>query len=240
MKAVIMEIHKDYCIVMTKNGQFLKQNIPAGVFEIGDEILVSREYFYVQKTVKASWIKGLSFASMAVVVAAVLSVFGVWYFKQYLPLRESAVLTGDMTVEAAQEAAEEEATEEAVTGEIEEEVAEESALSMNAEKGETISFENTYSLIEEVKVENENIAGILSFSYEIIDGVSLQVEIRNISSTFSFSGAITLTTLFTDDSVSQTIIIPLDGFEPVQVEKESVFLKTGETGLKLEVNGNTY
>ena len=62
MKAVIMEIHKDYCIVMTKDGQFLKQNIPAGVFEIGDEIAVSKEYAHEPKTVKVGWLKNLSIA----------------------------------------------------------------------------------------------------------------------------------------------------------------------------------
>ena len=93
MKAVIIEIHKDYCIVMTKDGQFLKQNIPAGVFEIGDEIVIAKEYSYEPKTIKAGWLKSLSVASMAVVVVAVLSIFGVWYFKQYLPLRVTSLFS---------------------------------------------------------------------------------------------------------------------------------------------------
>src|SRR4030043_1973409 len=116
MKAVIIEIHKDYCIVMTKDGQFIRQNIPAGVFEIGDEIVISKEYSYEPKTIRAGWLKSLSVASMAVVVVAVLSIFGVWYFKQYLPLRNAALLTGDTTEETAQAAAEEE-----VSGETREE-----------------------------------------------------------------------------------------------------------------------
>ncbi len=236
MKAVIMEIHKDYCIVMTKDGQFLKQNIPVGVFEIGDEILVSREYSYEPKTVKIGWLKGLSVASMAVVVVAVLSIFGVWYFKQYLPLKNADLLTADTTAEAAPVAAEDE---EAV-GETREESAEGSSLSMEMDQGEAISFENTYSFIEEVKLEDENIADILSFSYESIDGVSLQVEFRNISSALSFSGNITLTTLFSNNSVSRTKIISLESLEPARIKKDTIFLKTGETSLKLEVNGNTY
>jgi len=236
MKAVIMEIHKDYCIVMTKDGQFLKQNIPVGVFEIGDEILVSREYSYEPKTAKIGWLKGLSVASMAVVVVAVLSIFGVWYFKQYLPLKNADLLTADTTAEAAPVAAEDE---EAV-GETREESAEGSSLSMEMDQGEAISFENTYSFIEEVKLEDENIADILSFSYESIDGVSLQVEFRNISSALSFSGNITLTTLFSNNSVSRTKIISLESLEPARIKKDTIFLKTGETSLKLEVNGNTY
>lgn len=38
MKAYIVEIYKNYCIVMTADGQFIRQNIPAGFHEIGDEI----------------------------------------------------------------------------------------------------------------------------------------------------------------------------------------------------------
>ncbi|MFA5014657.1 MAG: anti-sigma factor domain-containing protein [Actinomycetota bacterium] len=236
MKAVIMEMHKDYCIVMTKDGQFLKQNIPAGVFEIGDEIAVSKEYAYEPKTVKVGWLKNLSIAYMTMIIVAVLSIFGVWYFKQYLPLKNADLLTADTVEEAAPAAIEEEVGE----GETREESAEESGLSMEADQGEAISFEKTYSLIEEPKVDGENINDVLSFSYEIIGGVNLQVEFRNISSALIFSGDIKLTTLFSDNSVSRTKIIPLENFEPVQVVKEPVFLKAGETSLKLEVNGNAY
>jgi len=234
MKAVIIEIHKDYCIVMTKDGQFLKQNIPAGVFEIGDEIMVSKEYSYEPKTIRAGWLKSLSIASMAVVVVVVLSIFGVWYFKQYLPLRNAALLTGDASEEIAP------AAEEEVAGEAREESSEGSGLGMEADQGQTISFDKTYSLIEEPKVDGNDIEGVLSFSYEVIDSVSLQVEFGNISSVSSFSGTITLATLFADDSVSRTKIIPLDSFKPAQVEKELIFLKVGETSLMLEVKGNAY
>ncbi|MDD5622843.1 MAG: anti-sigma factor domain-containing protein [Actinomycetota bacterium] len=236
MKAVIMEIHKDYCIVMTKDGQFLKQNIPAGVFEIGDEIAVSKEYAHEPKTVKVGWLKNLSIAYMTMIIVAVLSIFGVWYFKQYLPLKNADLLTANTTAEAAPEAADEKAG----IGEAREESAEESGLSMEADQGEAISFEKTYSLIEVPKVDGENINGVLSFSYEIIGGVNLQVEFRNISSALVLNGNITLTTLFSDNSVSRIENIPLENFEPAQVVKEPIFLKVEETGLKLEANGNAY
>jgi hypothetical protein len=237
MKAVIIEIHKGYCIVMTKDGQFIKQNIPAGVFEIGDEIVIAKEYSYEPKTIRVGWLKSLSIASMAVVVVAVLSIFGVWYFKQYLPLRNAALLTGNTTEETAQAAA---AEEEEVSGEAaQEENTEGSGLGMEADQGEAVSFEKTYSLIKEPNVDSENINGVLSFSYEVIDSVSLQVEFKNINSVLSFSGTITLTTL-ADNGVSRTKIIPLDSFEPALVKKESIFLKAGETSLRLEVNGNTH
>src|SRR3972149_1147813 len=221
MKAVIMEIHKDYCIVMTRDGQFFKQNIPAGVFEIGDEIVVSKEYSYKPKAIRVSWLRSLSIAAMVVVVVAVVSIFGVWYLKQYRPLRDVALLTEDATGEAAPAAVEEEAQEEKST--------EESALTMEAEQGETVIFERTYSLEEQTKVDDENIGEIISFSYEIIGGVNLQVTFKNISSTSSFSGILKLTTLFSDGSASQTKTISLEKFEPAQVKEDSIFMKAGET-----------
>lgn len=232
MKAVIMEIYKDYCIVMTGDGQFLKQNIPAGVFEIGDEIVVSKEYSYKPKAIRVSWLRSLSIAAMVVVVVSVMSIFGVWYLKQYRPLRDVTLLTEDATGEAAPAAVEEEAQEEKST--------EESALTMEAEQGETVIFERTYSLEEQTKVDDEKIGEIISFSYEIIDGVNIQVEFKNISGTSSFSGILKLTTLFSDGSASQTKTISLEKFEPAQVKEDSIFMKAGETNLRLEINGSAY
>ncbi|MBN1298384.1 MAG: anti-sigma factor domain-containing protein, partial [Actinobacteria bacterium] len=40
-QAVIVEINRNYSIVMTPDGQFLKQDIPAGKYEIGDTVIVS-------------------------------------------------------------------------------------------------------------------------------------------------------------------------------------------------------
>ncbi len=232
MKAVIMEIYKDYCIVMTGDGQFLKQNIPAGVFEIGDEIVVSKEYSYKPKAIRVSWLRSLSIAAMVVVVVSVMSIFGVWYLKQYRPLRDVTLLTEDATGEAAPAAVEEEAQEEKST--------EESALTMEAEQGETVNFDKTYSLEEQTKVDDEKIGEIISFSYEIIDGVNIQVEFKNISGTSSFSGILKLTTLFSDGSASQTKTISLEKFEPAQVKEDSIFMKAGETNLRLEINGSAY
>ena len=40
MKASVVEIHKNYCIVFTADGRFIRQDIPAGAYEVGDEIIV--------------------------------------------------------------------------------------------------------------------------------------------------------------------------------------------------------
>ena len=199
---------------------------------IGDEIVVSKEYSYKPKAIRVSWLRSLSIAAMVVVVVSVMSIFGVWYLKQYRPLRDVTLLTEDATGEAAPAAVEEEAQEEKST--------EESALTMEAEQGEPVNFDKTYSLEEQTKVDDEKIGEIISFSYEIIDGVNIQVEFKNISGTSSFSGILKLTTLFSDGSASQTKTISLEGFEPAQVKEDSIFMKAGETNLRLEINGSAY
>lgn len=230
MKAVIMEIYKDYCIVMTRDGQFLKQEIPAGVFEIGDEIVVSEGYVYRPKVVKVGWMRSFAVGTMIVVMVAVVSIFGVWYLKQYRPSRDIALLTEDTTEETLTVQVEEEAREE--------EIEEESAPSMKAEQEETVIFDSTYSLEEEAKVEVD-IHGII-FSYEIMGNVNLRVKLENKSYTPAFNGTFNLVMLFSDGSQSRIETIPLEGFEPGKVRERPFFLKAGETDLRLIVTEITY
>jgi hypothetical protein len=230
MKAVIMEIYKDYCIVMTGDGQFLKQEIPAGVFEIGDEIVVSEGYVYKPKLVKVGWMKSFAVGTMIVVMVAVVSIFGIVSLKQYRSSRGIALSTEDTTGETLTTQIEEEAREE--------ETEEESALSMEAGQEETIIFDSTYSLEEEARVE-EDINGII-FSYEIIDNVNLRVKLENKSYTPAFNGTFNLVMLFSDGSQSRIETIPLEGFEPGMVRERPFFLKAGETDMRLVVTEITY
>ena len=258
MKAVIMEIYKDYCIVMTRDGQFLKQGIPAGVFEIGDEIVVSEGYVYRPKVVKVGWMKSFAVGTMIVVMVAVVSIFGVVYLKQYRPSRGIALSAEDTTEETLTAQIEEEAREE--------EIGEESALSMKAEQEGIVIFDKTYSLEEEVPVEEEvaeeevpveeevaeeevpveeeakveeDIRGII-FSYEIMDNVNLRVKLENKSYTPAFNGTFNLFILFSDGSQSRIGTISLEGFEPGKVREYPFFLRAGGTDLRLVVTEITY
>ena len=65
MKVVVMEIHKDYCIVMTGDGRFVREAVPAGEFEIGDEIIVEEETFAAPSRDR---IKTFAIAAVAVLV----------------------------------------------------------------------------------------------------------------------------------------------------------------------------
>lgn len=81
MKAFIVEIYKNYCIVMTADGQFMRQEIPAGLHEIGDEIILEEPVTSDSK--KGMTVAGIisrvaiGFAAVAIVVAG--TYFGIRY-----------------------------------------------------------------------------------------------------------------------------------------------------------------
>ena len=224
MKAVVMEIYTDYCIVMTEDGQFLRHKIPVGRLEIGDEIVIERQYSYEPKV---SWVGRFAVAAAVIVVVAVGSVLSVKYISQYHAARGTAMV--------AEEVAEEKAiVEEALPVE---EVAEEPALAMEAEQEETIIYESesVHSLEEEGMIE-EYIEEIqIMFSYKVIDGTSLWVSLENSSSTGSFNGTFNLIMLLSDGSVARTITIPLVDFGPGKIYEDEFPLEAGETGFELKV-----
>lgn len=222
MKAVVMEIYKDYCIVMTEDGQFLRHKIPVGRLEIGDEIVIERQYSYEPKV---SWVVRFAVAAAVIVVVAVGSVLSVRYISQYHAARGTAMV--------AEEAVEEKAVvEEALPVE---EGAEEPALAMEAEQEETIIYksESVHSLEEGTTVE-EYIEDII-FSYKVSGERNLSVRLENSSSTGSFNGTFNLVMLLSDGSVARTITIPLEDFEPGDIHEESFPLEAGETDFGLEV-----
>lgn len=222
MKAVVMEIYKDYCIVMTEDGQFLRHKIPVGRLEIGDEIVIERQYSYEPKV---SWVVRFAVATAVIVVVAVGSVLSVRYISQYHAARGTAMV--------AEEAVEEKAVvEEALPVE---EGAEEPALAMEAEQEETIIYksESVHSLEEGTTVE-EYIEDII-FSYKVSGERNLSVRLENSSSIGSFNGTFNLVMLLSDGSVARTITIPLEDFEPGDIHEESFPLEAGETDFGLEV-----
>ena len=207
---------------MTEDGQFLRHKIPVGRLEIGDEIVIERQYSYEPKV---SWVVRFAVAAAVIVVVAVGSVLSVRYISQYHAARGTAMV--------AEEAVEEKAVvEEALPVE---EGAEEPALAMEAEQEETIIYksESVHSLEEGTTVE-EYIEDII-FSYKVSGERNLSVRLENSSSTGSFNGSFNLVMLLSDGSVARTITIPLEDFEPGDIHEESFPLEAGETDFGLEV-----
>jgi len=207
---------------MTEDGQFLRHKIPVGRLEIGDEIVIERQYSYEPKV---SWVARFAVAAAVIVVVAVGSVLSVKYISQYHAARGTAMVAEEVVEEKA-------IVEEALPVE---EGAEEPALAMEAEQEETIIYksESVHSLEEGTTVE-EYIEDII-FSYKVSGERNLSVRLENSSSTGSFNGTFNLVMLLSDGSVARTITIPLEDFEPGDIHEESFPLEAGETDFGLEV-----
>ncbi len=236
-----MEIHKDYCIVLTKNGQFLKRKIPAGVFEVGDEIVIDQElaFYEPQKTAKSSWVGRFVATASIVVVIIVGVVLGVRFAKRYSSSGE-VDFSSEYTV-VGKEAQEEEAGEAMITGEeeemAEEEEAEEEVIAaVDEEKEGTVVYTDIYFLNKKDWVE-EKIRGIL-FSYMVADDTGIQMRIENISSMPDFNGNFKLYMLKSDRSVTRVIIIPFENFAPGDIYEDSFSLSEMEKSFRLEVFEN--
>lgn len=223
MKAVIVEIHKNYCIVVTPDGQFLKRRIPEGVFEIGDEIMVDQEPAYkAVKPTNADQRKKIALSISFAAVIVIASVIGIVFVKNYI--------ANNMAVYSQYESEELRVVGE--EAEEEEEAAMEESKAPQSEQSERVIYSDTYTFEEGEEVE-ELISG-LRFTYDIVDGNKLDVVIENIERSPYFNGAFKITML-QDGSESKTNEIPLQGFKQGQVRKSSIIIKTGETGFRLQV-----
>jgi len=237
VKAVIMEIHKDYCIVVTEEGRFLRRKIPSGVFEIGDEIMIDQELtFEPAKTPRQSMVGRYLATALVVVVVIVGAVLGIRFIRQYY----ASEGRGLAEYEAVAEEAAEEVVEEAEEPQYEyEESAEltkdeaEEALAAEEEKEGNVVYKDIYFLDVENWVQ-EKIRGIM-FSYKVESGTVLQVQLENISSEPGFDGTFELFMLKADKSETRVIDIPFKNFVPGDFFEDAFMLQEGETSFRLEV-----
>jgi hypothetical protein len=230
MKAIIMEVKKKYCIVMTEDGQFLNYRISGGSVEIGDRVIIeekNNEFSYANY--KKTWIRGfaIGFAVFAVLVMG--SVFSYRFLKQYFPVSSApAVAAAKNSLQSAPQ----DSSTESILGE--------SAAA--AENTETIQqsplFEKVLSLKKLNVLAEENINGIL-FSYQVLSTEQkvLQVKIENKNDSLKFEGSILLDLMFEDGSVKRQVIIELPGFEPGYIKEEKIAIENGETDFKLVAYG---
>ncbi|MBM3700339.1 MAG: anti-sigma factor domain-containing protein [Actinobacteria bacterium] len=110
--ALIVEIYKNYCIVVTGDGQFLKQEISAGTYEIGDSIIVAeKEPDRFEE--KSAIFRILSRVAAGFAIVAVIA-FGSYFGINFLRTGRSQMtvaLQDSVLPEAAQAAVEEAAAE---------------------------------------------------------------------------------------------------------------------------------
>jgi len=238
MKATVMEIHKNYCIVMTGDGQFLKHKTAAGSVEIGDEIVISKA---VEVKLGRLYARGFAIAA-AVVVVVVGGVFSYRYLSKFYPVggvRELAE-AGVEDKEAYQAEAPAEAE---VTQDAEEEAAtvavefEESAVDEINEAG-GLMYEKNFVIEEGIEVE-EFIIDDLCFKYETFErDVEKQILISftNTSASLSFNGSAEII-LLSGDSILKELHIDLVDLGPWEEKEETVVYEEDASILRVRIDG---
>lgn len=217
MKAIIMEINKKYCIVMTEDGQFLNHRISDSSVEIGDGIIIeekNNEFSYANY--KKTWIRGLAVGFAALVVLVMGSVFSYRFLKQYFPISSAPIVAAAKSSLGDSAAA--------------------------AESAETIQqsplFEKVLLLKKQNVLTEENINGIL-FSYQVLttEQKVLQVKIENKNDSLKFEGSILFEMMLENGSITRQVTIGLPGFNPGYIKEEKIAIENGETNFKLLVYG---
>jgi hypothetical protein len=238
MKATVMEIHKNYCIVMTKDGQFLKHKAAAGSVEIGDEIVISKA---PEVRLGRLYARGFAIAA-AVVVVVVGGVFSYRYLSKFYPVggvRELAKAeVEDKEVYQAEAPAEVAVTQE--VGEEADMVAaefEESAVDEINEAG-GLMYEKDFVIEEGIEVE-EFIIDDLCFKYEIFESdgeKQILISFKNTSGSLSFTGSVDII-LLSGDSVLKELHIDLVDLGPWEEKEETVVYEEDASILRIRVNG---
>jgi len=238
MKATVMETHKNYCIVMTRDGQFLKYKTAAGSVEIGDEIVISKAV-----EVRLGKLYARSFAiAAAVVVIVVGGVFSYRYLSKFYPtggVRELA----EAKVEDKEAYQAEAPAEAVVTQEVGEEADmmavefEESAVDEINEAG-GLMYEKDFVIEEGIGVE-EFIIDDLRFKYEIFESdgkKQILISFKNTSASLSFNGSADIIFL-SGDNILKELHIDLVDLGPWEEKEETVVYKEDASILRIRMNG---
>ncbi len=239
MKAVVMEIHKEYCIVMTGDGRFIRQAVPAGELEIGDEIIVEEETFTVPGR---DWIKTFAIAAVAILVVGfgsygILRIFGgsgktggetAMVADAEMRIEEKAddeAMAATAEVEAAQESPEGEEAGMAETAEESEDFAAgiEQVEGVPAGPGEVDSeFDLQISKFgEPVRI----IAGNLLFMYFAAMGdeaMELILTVEMLDPDLEFTGKIEASILFDDGEPAGSGTIKFNNFSSGQKSQDFI------------------
>ena len=238
MKATVMEIHKNYCIVMTRGGQFLKHKTAAGSVEIGDEIVISKA---VEVRLGRLYARGFAIAA-AVVVVVVGGVFSYRYLNKFYPVGGVRELA-EARVEDKEAYQAEAPAEAEVTQEVGEEAAtvavelEESAVDEINETG-GLMYERDFVVEEGIEVE-EFIIDDLRFKYETFESdekKQILISFTNTSANLSFNGSADII-LLSGDNILKELHIDLVDLGPWEEKEETVVHEEDASILRVRMNG---
>jgi|GEM_PF-1100018 len=255
MKAIVMEIHKDYCIVMTGDGRFIREAIPAGELEIGDEIIVEEETFAVPGR---DWIKTFAIAAVAVLVIG----FGSYGVFRMFAGGFGRGSSEDAMVADAEMRAEEKASDENLAGVAEEETLQQAPEGEEAEMAiateENGDFEDLIERVDgipagpgEIDVEFdlqiskfgepvEVIAGNLLFLYWVAQGdedMELILIVEMLDPDLSFAGNIEVSILFDDGEPAGSEVVEFTDFSRGDKSQRIIVFLPGAYTLHIKITG---
>lgn len=231
MKAVIIEINKNYCIIMTEDGRFLKKKIKAGFVEIGDEIVIESEAFSVAES-KKTWIRGLGIAFAVLVVIVAGATFSYRYFRQAAPM----VLSAPEIAEARTSTAEDENQSMKIGAEAQ---SQEGASAEVSETAGVLLFEKIYTFKKDNILNEESLDNLkLVFSFKVSGDNEryLSVNIKNNNSKI-FSGNLSFDMLAVDGTITKTVAVELNELGTGSSHEETIGISQEETGFQLRIYG---
>jgi len=252
MKAVVIEIHKDYCIAMTPDGMFVRQAVPAGELEIGDEIIIEEETFTAPGR---DWIRTFAIAAAAILVIGFGS-YGIFrVFSGFTRGGGEVAMVAD-----AEMLTEEKADDETFASATEEEVAEEPAVeeAEMAAVEESEDFAAPMDQVEgvpvgpgEVDVEFdlhissigepiEIIAGNLLFLYWAAEGdedMELLVIMEMLDPDLKFTGKIEASVLFDDGETAGRAVFDFINFSRGQKSQNFIGFLPDAYILQIKIAG---
>lgn len=256
MKATVVEIHKNYCFVITRDGRFLKKKIPAGSFEIGDEIIIKEgAEEEAVKRIRVFQIASRAAIGFAAIVAVVFAAyFGIRYAGIDNSATELAMAPGQAVEETRSAVLEESAVLEKEAGSEDVMASEETVAFAKPEEEQEASlalqdelFSGTFTLEKmdtDVMLENN----VMFISYrvdeveediEILDENELKeltLKFMNIKENTLFEGNADIMLMHSDKTISEIEKMVFEDLNYNQQNKKVIPFKD-ETDFRLIIFG---
>ena len=210
MKAVIVEIHKKYCILLTKDGGFIKKKVQGCAFEIGDEIETGN---VLVKERHSKYLKVVLVAASFFILTTIGLVFSRDYVRSFLS-------PADVTIAAAPESMMEEikmpeAADSAILYDEEDAIL---RLEMSPSQSFTIEEKSGKVYFDDLRVNYK-------VKIQGLNILSLRIENRG---TDVFNGFIELSLLLADETISRTFSFDLVQFSSKEQLQEEILLEPDE------------
>ncbi len=242
MRAVVIEIHKNYCIAVTPDGRFVKQHIGQGELEIGDEVMIGAGYTAPSR----DWIKTLGIAFAALLVIG----FGSWglfrTYGWYSPLSEERKMAeADLGAEepvamTAEEEAEAPAEESAAVMEESEDLALEMDQVADIPSGPGKVDADFYLDLTVMGEPAEMVAGNLLFLYwtaESGEGLEVFFNIEQLDPELAFTGYIELVILNDEGEVTGSRSFDFEDFKRGERLQEVIAIQEDDARMNILING---